>query len=221
MSQEKTEAARLPADAAKAAALEALGKKYGAPAPTERPKAATVTIQATVPPIRREPEKTKPNRPENEFMMNLMILRNSLAKFSPACRERAKRAGKWIWRDIRLMTTLVDRVQDAMLGTMPPERDEYYRAYAVGGHYELVMNGPKRQARFVLIQDKHLGYLMEAAMEAECVMCFREGSEIGKCPLRAALLECAPPTELQEWLWTKCEYREAASAILKGEEVNI
>ena len=71
-----------------------------------------------------EKPKTNPNRRENEFMMNLMILRNTLRTNAPACRERARLAGKWTWRDIRLMTTLVDRIQDAMLTTMPPQRDE-------------------------------------------------------------------------------------------------
>lgn len=43
-------------------------------------------------------------------MLNLMILRNTLRTNAPSCRERARLAGKWVWRDIRLMLTLVNRV---------------------------------------------------------------------------------------------------------------
>ena len=206
-------------DAEKRAKMEAFGKKYGVGeqnhdrAPEKKP----------APPRPAPPgaERTRPNRDENEFMLNLMIVRNALAKYSPALRERARRAGRYTWRDIRLMFRLVDKVQLQLTNTMPDRRNEYYAAYAQGGHYELVMNGPVRNPRLVLIQDKHLAALTEAAMEAECPMCFREGSEIGKCALRAALLEVAVPREIEDGLWRKCEYRDAASQLINNKEVTI
>lgn len=168
-----------------------------------------------------QPEKTNPNRKENEFMMNLMILRNSLMVNSQACKDRAKRAGKWTWRNIRILTALVCKVQDELLATMPDRRNAYYANYAANGHYELVMNGPKRSERFVLISDRHLAALTEAAMETECIMCMRQGSEIEKCPIRKALMEVAPPTELQDGRWAQCEYRDAASSLIRGQDVTV
>lgn len=168
-----------------------------------------------------EPEKTNPNRKENEFMLNLMILRNSLALQAPACRDRAKRAGKWTWRNIRLMLSLVDKVQQDMIGTMPARRNEYYSTYARNGHYELVMNGPKRQERFIVVSDKNLAALCEAAMETECVMCMREGSQIQNCPIRKALMEVAPPSEPNTTRWESCEYREAASSLIHDEDIKL
>lgn len=183
-----------------------------APAPEEKPAA---------PAEKPGPVKTNPNRRENEFMLNLMILRNALVANGPAIMERARRAGKTTWRDLRLMTALVCKTQEQLIATMPPERDEYYTAYAMHGHYELAMNGPIRNKRLVLISDKHLGAVCEAAMTSECVMCMREGSEIGRCLLRQAMLEVAPPTELQDGKWQKCEYRDAAGALVKEEEIRI
>lgn len=168
-----------------------------------------------------EPEKTKPNRRENEFMLNLMILRNALVAFGPVVRERARRAGRTTWRDIRLMTRLCCKVQDQMLATMPASKDDYYRAYAEHGHYELQMNGPVRNRRVVLISDKYLAAICEAAMENDCCMCMREGNEIGSCLLRQALLEVAPPTEVLDGRWTRCEYREAAGQLIREEEVTV
>ncbi len=168
-----------------------------------------------------ESEKRNPTRKENEFMLNLMILRNTLALHAPACRERALKAGRWTWRNIRLMLTLVNKVQDDMIRTMPARRNEYYSAYAEHGHYELVMNGPKRPSRFVLISDRHLAALCEAAMESECIMCMRQGTEISRCPLRAALLEVAPPSELQDGRWIRCEYREAAGNLIRDEDITL
>lgn len=167
--------------------------------------------------------KSKPNKRENEFMLNLMVLRNTLLRNGPACRERAKLAGKWIWRDIRLATVLIDRIQEALLRTMPASREEYYAAYAHHGHYELHIDGPIRTPRQVLITDKHLGTICEAAMLSECIMCIREGNEIDHCELRDALLETAAPTAIQKGdsPFRKCEYKDAASQLLHGKDVTL
>ena len=154
-------------------------------------------------------------------MLNLMIVRNTLIGRSEKLRERCRRAGKWVWRDVRLLTRLVCKVQDALMDTVPESRIEYYDAYRRGGHYELVMNGPVRQTRYVLISDRKLAALTEAAMESECAMCMRDGSEIGHCLLREALLEVAPPTEVEQGRWRKCEYRRAAGQLIRDEDVSI
>ena len=173
--------------------------------------------------LQAAPPRTKPNRRENEFMLNLMILRNSLRVNAPACRERARAAGKWIWRDIRLLLTLVNKIQDGLLATMPQSRDEYYSAYALHGHYELHIDGPIRTARHLLVTDRHLAAMAEAAMKSECILCMREGSEIDRCPLREALLESAVPTAIEEGdsLFRKCEYRDAAGALVQGKDVTV
>lgn len=168
-----------------------------------------------------EAARTKPNKLENEFMMNLMIVRNTLKKNAPACRERARRAGKWVWRDIRLMSVLVERVQEQLLRTMPEGRDDYYRAYARSGHYEFHMNGPVSHDRQVLVTDRNLGAMCEAAMRGECILCMREGNEIDRCELREALLEAAPPTALSEGRWRRCEYRHAAEQLIEGKDVTV
>lgn len=156
-------------------------------------------------------------------MMNLMILRNTMKRNAPACRERARLAGKWVWRDMRLLTVLVERIQERLLRTMPESRDDYYRAYAQHGHYELHMDGPVRTARHILMTDKHAAALAEAAMKSECILCMREGGEIGRCELREALLESAVPTAIEDGdsLFRKCEYRDAAGALVQGKDVTI
>ena len=191
----------------------------GARAPEARAAARAKEPDPEIP----EQLKTKPNRKENEFMMNLMILRNTMKRNAPACRERARLAGKWVWRDIRLLTVLVERIQEKLLRTMPESRDDYYRAYAQHGHYELHMDGPVRTPRHILMTDKHAAALAEAAMKSECILCMREGNEIGRCELREALLESAVPTAIEDGdsLFRKCEYRDAAGALVQGKDVTI
>ena len=109
------------------------GVGAGAEGPETGQKIASSSAAARAPQARAAaPERTKPNKRENEFMMNLIVLRNTLRVNAPACRERARAAGKWIWRDIRLLLTLVDRIQGAMLETMPESRNEYYGNYQIG-----------------------------------------------------------------------------------------
>ena len=185
-------------------------------------RAPEAAARATDPEI-PEQLKTKPNRKENEFMMNLMILRNTMKRNAPACRERARLAGKWVWRDIRLLTVLVERIQEKLLRTMPQSRDDYYRTYAQHGHYELHMDGPIRMPRHILMTDKHAAALAEAAMKSECILCLLEGGEIDRCELREALLESAVPTNIQagDSPYRRCEYRDAASKLLEGKDVTI
>ena len=194
-------------------------KIAGSSAAARAPKAAARAADPEIP----ERLKTKPNKRENEFMLNLMILRNTVRQNAPACRERARLAGKWVWRDIRLLTVLVERIQEKLLRTMPESRDDYYRAYAQHGHYELHINGPVRTARHILMTDKHAAALAEAAMKSECILCMREGSEIGRCELREALLESAAPSAIGDGdsLFRKCEYRDAAGALVQGKDVTI
>ena len=156
--------------------------------------------------------------PEDELRQALLKRMEGVRAFH---RERAGRAGPGIWEDIGQLLELVDRIQNAMLKTMPESRDEYYSAYARHGHYELHIDGPVKTARHLLITDRHLAAMADAAMRSECILCMREGSEIGKCELREALLETAAPTEIQDGIWDRCEYRNAAGQLVLGRDVTV
>ncbi len=187
-------------------------KKYGIRKPDpqlepepEKPKAPAIV-------------KTKPNKLENNFMLDLMILKNSLAVRSVAVRDRLKKVNKYGWRDLRLLFSLVNRIQQQLMDTMPDSRYEYYSATARNGRYHLDIEGPLRQGKMVLITDVHLAQLCETVMEEHCIMCLRTGDEVEKCPVRQALLEVAPPTEILDY---RCEYSKVAGQLINEEEVNI
>ena len=188
-----------------------MAKKYGIRKPDPEP------VKPAPAPVTRI-EKTKPNKAENFFMMDLMILKNSLAVRMDAVRDRLEKVNRYGWRDLRLLFSLVDRLQSQLVQTMPESRLDYYAALARSGRYHLDIEGPVRQGRMVLISDIHLAQLCEAVMESECLMCLKTGSEVDKCPIRQALLEVAPPTEINEY---RCEYEGAARSLVRGEEVRI
>lgn len=192
---------------------EMMARRYGI-----RPQTAVVPVQEIAETPEKPIAKTKPNKAENFFMMDLMILKNSLAVRSSAVKDRLKKVNKYAWRDLRLLISLVNRIQDQLMQTMPESRMEYYSALARNGRYHLDIEGPIRQGRMLLITDIHLAQLSEAVMENECIMCLRTGKEIENCPYRQALLEVAPPTEI---LKEKCEYAHAAGQLINGEDVTI
>ena len=171
--------------------------------------------------IRRERERTAPNKYENRFFMDLMILRNTLLSNMDRNRDRLKKAGRYCWRDARLMLTLVQKTMDRLLDTMPESRLDYYDMIRKHGRYVMTLEGPVRQAREVVITDVRLGTITDAAIRGECGLCLKEGREVERCPLRDALLEIAPPTEIKSGYQFGCEYRDASRQLDAGEDVEI
>lgn len=163
-------------------------------------------------------KRTPPNKAENTFMLHLLVMRNSLKRDLADCESRLRQASPTAWRDARLMLYLVDKLQDAMLDTMPPSRLDYYLETARTGIYRIEARGPVQRDYLRIVTDKYLSAVIEAAMENECVLCMRTGNEVTNCLIRKCLLEQAPPTEVRG---TGCEYRKAAGKLIREEEVDI
>ena len=166
--------------------------------------------------------KTAPNRSENQFMMDMLLLRNAVMARAEKVKDRLGMVNPHAWRDLRLLASLVERIQNQMLATMPDSRMEYYSALARHGRYHLDVDGPIRKGRAVVITDFKLAALCEAVMENECVMCLKDGADIEKCPIRDALLEVAPPSETQiDGAVYRCEYAGAAGQLVEGRDITI
>lgn len=170
-----------------------------------------------------EQGRRMPNRQENALMLDLMLVRNTLARNSEAARERLK-ASPHGWRDLRLLWYLVNKVQEELLSTVPDKRIAYYNQMARHGQVIIDIPGPIPRGRHILITDDHLAAITEAAMRGECALCLKEGKEAQRCPIRQALMEVAPPAEISSggkaW-WAGCEYQKAGSALVRGEKVTL
>ena len=203
--------------------LEAMARRYGfrkaetsPPAPADPPVSDAEMDPLVV--------KHNPNRDENNLMLTLMIVRNNLIKYLPGSKRRCREAGRWVWRDLRLVLSLVDKCQDSLLETMPQKRLEYYHAYLKHGKYVVTIEQPVKVPHEMVITDVRLGAICDAAICGECALCSREGKEIEKCPLRDALMEVAPPSRLADPAgsrFAECEYRNVASQMILGEMISI
>lgn len=166
-------------------------------------------------------EKRAPNARENEMVIDLMVVRNTLMHNSEAVRDRL-RGYPHAWRDMRLLLYLVNKLQGELLATMPDKRVNYYAMLCQHGKKIIDIPGPIPRGRHILMDVDDLAALTEAAMLGECAICFREGKEVKRCPIRAALLEAAPPAVINPDTWRAgCEYRNAASDLVQGKETTI
>ena len=166
-------------------------------------------------------EKRAPNARENEMMIDLLMVRNTLIRNSEAVRDRL-RVFPHSWRDVRLLLYLVNKLQAELLATMPDKRVSYYALLCQHGKKIIDIPGPMPRGRHVVMAVDDLAALTEAAMLGECAICFREGKEVKRCPIRAALLEAAPPSTINPDTWhAGCEYRNAASDLVQGRETTI
>ena len=178
------------------------------------------------PPAPRKPlpeaERKKPNKNENQFMTDLIILKNSLAKRGESVRERLLKVNPNAWRDLRLLQSLVNRLQEQLMETMPLSREDYYLALCQHANYHLEITGPIRPEHMVIISDRNLGAILDVCMENECLMCLRDGKEIEECPIRRALLEVGPPSRIREdGSGLGCEYRNVPGQLVTGKEITV
>ena len=167
-------------------------------------------------------EKKMPNAKEDALMIQLMIVRNALVEYGEAVRERL-RPVKGGWRDLRLMISLVTKTQNRLVDTMPERRWDYYYNLSQRGRIRVELPGPAKIGRYIMIHEKNLSVLAEAAMCGECAMCLRTGREVRGCLIRDALMEVAPPEEVRDLrgLSLGCEYRDAAGQLVRQEEITL
>lgn len=167
----------------------------------------------------KTPEKSMPDRRENRFMTNLMVVLHTILSDRDAAEKRLREYGyRDVRRDIGLLVHLVNKLQEEMLDTMPERRIGYYQRMAREAQIVIDFPGPVPRARSLLVDVRDLAAITQAAMENECAMCVRDGREVKNCRLRDALITVAPPTE---WSKTGCEYRSPASQLIQGEDITI
>lgn len=157
------------------------------------------------------------NRRENEFYIQLILMRNNIFSNAEAIKERLKPL-KGGWRDLMLILKLGEKIQNFLSSTIPGEKLLRYKALIENGRFQLDFPGASPKGRFKLMDTEELSDLAEAAIKGQCGLCMAEGKEIKKCPLRNALLTVCPPMEISRM---GCEYRKTAGDLEAGREVRI
>ena len=165
-------------------------------------------------------DRWMPNSRESQYLVEQLILENSCISRAKALEDRARAAGKNVWRDLRAAAALTDKVTEALLKTVPADKLQWLARTMKEGHIRVDMPGPVRREGYVVVSDRDAAALTEAAMRTECAMCTRTGSDVKSCPIRQALLVCAAPDIVKDdGVLSGCEYERYATQLISGEEV--
>ena len=108
------------------------------------------------------------------------------------------------WRDFRMITARLGRLVEQIYETMPTNRVRYMQTLCEYGEILIRVRPAAKSDENLLIPISALKVLVNAAMSEHCTMCFKSRAEAKACELRKALMEAAPPVDLN---LGECPYR--------------
>ena len=96
------------------------------------------------------------------------------------------------WRQWRLMASTLSRLLVQLYDLMPIKNLRHIQNVCAHGEVLIRMQPASRVPEYTLVNEDDLRILVNTSMAAECAICFKEGKEIDRCPLRRAMLSIAP-----------------------------
>lgn len=122
------------------------------------------------------------------------------------------------WRDWRLMLSILRRMSDALIDTMPDKEITYLDRMLKHGEILVRFRPPIRDNEYQLVEDEALTRMVNEIMENECAICFKEGREIKHCQLRKDLEGFAPCTNPYDPM-VECGYKRVIASNKMGDYV--
>ena len=164
---------------------------------------------------------SRPTRDENVMMIDLMVLSSAMHQHADSIRERISEYPN-AWRDVRLLTTLVKRLESMLFNAMDKRDQHHYMQLASYGQMRVSIPGPIEDKTNMLVERSDIDAIVGSAMTGECALCIKEGREIKRCRLREALVNISPPKEYTaDRPRAICEWREKAIDVLEDKDVII
>ena len=108
------------------------------------------------------------------------------------------------WRDYRMISTRLGRLVSQIYETMPTNRVRYMQTLCEYGEVLIRVRPAAKSDENMLIPISALKVLVNHAMAGTCTMCFDGPDKVKACKLRKALMEVAPPVDLN---LGECPYR--------------
>lgn len=106
--------------------------------------------------------------------------------------ERRLRTIPHGWRDWKLMRSIMRRVCDMLLDTMPDKEILRLNKMLQYGEIFVRFRPPIRDAQYQLVENAVITRIVNKIMQDECAICFREGWDIKHCQLRKDLHMIVP-----------------------------
>ena len=95
---------------------------------------------------------------------------------------RAKLAGKWVWRDMKMLRTVSHKVGQALFNTIPVKKQALVQAeltrMVAGVIIRPPMNLPMHEpTNYTTVPIKSLEWLIDQILQWECLLCDKQGKE--------------------------------------------
>ena len=120
------------------------------------------------------------------------------------------------WRDWRMIQARLARLVTQIYATMPEKRMKYMRSICAYGEVLIRLKPAAKSDENVLVPVSALKVLVNGAMLQKCRYCFEDRAGIKACELRKALIEAAPPIDLN---MGECPYRHVVETCEEGEYI--
>ena len=120
------------------------------------------------------------------------------------------------WRRYRSITAMLGRLISEIYQTMPTNRIKYMENLCAHGEVLVRIKPAAKTDENVLVPTSALKVLVNGAMLQKCRYCFEDRAGIKACELRKALIEAAPPIDLN---MGDCPYRHVVETCEEGEYI--
>ena len=120
------------------------------------------------------------------------------------------------WRRYRAITAMLARLVSEIYTTMPERRVRYMETLCAHGEVLVRIKPAAKSDENVLVPVSALREIVNRAMLQKCRYCFEDRAGIKACELRKALIECAPPIDLN---LGECPYRHVVENCEEGEYI--
>lgn len=101
------------------------------------------------------------------------------------------------WRDYRLAMKMVEKVVDAVYATMPEKVKRRMMLLCENGEVVIRPRPVATSHAYVQIVDNDdVKVISNRAIEGDCAICMKRDGAVRSCPLRRALLNVVPPSEI-------------------------
>lgn len=162
-----------------------------------------------VPRCQYDGDKIKATGEEMGYIVLIYVMyRTCRGRSGKGLEERLRRV-PGAWRLWRCAVGMMGRAVDAIMATLPSHQLD--RVDALGRYGRVDIDLPKAcdcGGDRMIVGTANFVAIMEAALDGQCRMCFKQGQEVSRCPLQRALsVEAAPKT----WETASgCVYRDIA-----------
>lgn len=165
-----------------------------------------------------EPKRTEANSREIRAIEYIAGLEARIIGDEKYVEKRLKSVPD-LWRQYRIVSTAITKVVDGLYDTLEP--NVLHRMRRLCDHAEVVFRTRSplnKSTDTAIVLEKDINVVINAAMESRCAICLKEGSDIKKCELRKALMNIAPPSDLEK-SGSLCPYSYVAAHCDLGEYI--